>query len=76
MNYQAASKEERAAYMREYRKKNPKPKKRIANLDRSKPNPVLAKLDRGAYMRQYMRWVRAGKPSTSAELLPKSDMHL
>lgn len=50
---------ERAAYMREYRKRHPTPRKRPAQLDRSKPVGVNVKLDKPGYMRQYMRWWRA-----------------
>lgn len=67
------TREERAAYirvyMREYRdgkrrrvpREKPAPK-RPPHLDRSKPTMENVKLDRPGYMRQYMRWVRAGKP--------------
>ncbi len=55
------TREERAAYMRDWRKRNYKPK-RPPVLDRSKPKGVNVKLDPSAYYRQYMRWVRAGKP--------------
>jgi hypothetical protein len=48
-------------YMRAYRAAHPKPKKR-RELDRSKPKGENVKLDRPGYQRQYMRWVRAGKP--------------
>lgn len=55
--------EDRAAYMRvymrAYRAANPSPKKRPAELDRSKPKGKNVKLDRPAYQRQYMRWKRA-----------------
>jgi hypothetical protein len=51
--------EERAAYMREYRKRQPK--KRPAALDRSRPVMRNVKLDRPAYQRQYMRWYRSNK---------------
>lgn len=56
------TREERAAYMREYmrdyRRRNPMPKKRPAQLDRSKPKGENCKLDKTGYMRQYMRWYR------------------
>jgi hypothetical protein len=59
------TKEKRAAYMREYmrewRRKHPAPRKR-RDLDRSKPIGKNVKLDRPGYMRQYMRWKRAGCP--------------
>lgn len=53
--------EERAAYMREWRKRNPESRKRPPVLDRSKPKGVNVKLDRPGYQRQYMRWWRAQK---------------
>lgn len=53
------TREERAAYMREWRKRNPEPRKQPPVLDRSKPKGVNVKLDRPGYYRQYMRWWRA-----------------
>lgn len=52
------TREERAAYMREYRRRNPAQRKRPAQIDRSKPVGVNVKLDKPGYMRQYMRWWR------------------
>lgn len=59
------TREERAAYQREYRKRNPAPRKRPPVLDRSKPKGVNVKLDKPAYMRQYMRWWRSKKAAAS-----------
>jgi len=55
----ARDKQKWAAYMREYRKLKPPPKKRPCELDRSKPKGENVKLDFNGYMRQYMRWKRA-----------------
>jgi len=54
----AMTKEERAAYMRAYRKRD-YVRKRPEFLDRSKPKGKNIKLDPSAYYRQYMRWYRA-----------------
>ena len=54
----AMTKAEWAAYMREWRAKRPRLRKRLSDLDRSKPCRSLHALDPRAYHRQYRRWWR------------------
>jgi hypothetical protein len=60
--------DERAAYMREYRKRRPSPKKRVP-LDRSKPETHLYKTDPSEYWRRHMR-ARRAKYATAPQECP------
>lgn len=69
-DYRAMSAEERAAYMREYRKRRPnlKPRKRRP-LDRSEPETHLYKTDPSEYWRRHMR-ARRAKSATRSQGCP------
>lgn len=63
VGYRNMTPEQRAAYMREWRKNNPAPSWTTADIkDRSKPRGVAGSAyvaeDWAAYMRRYMRWKR------------------
>lgn len=59
------NREERLAYMRAWRARQPK--KRKPDLDRSKPDSHLCKADPGEYFRRYMRWWRANAKAPKTE---------
>ena len=67
-DYRAMSPAERAAYMREYRERKPRPTKRQA-LEISKPEAHLYKTDPSEYWRRHMRVRRAKSATQRGECL-------